>query len=464
MIALRLVIDTNILVAAALKPRVCNEPSSSLLWRSRPTFTFRRKFSPNTKRSCHVRKSEFALLCVINYFNSFKTKRISLNLRAASKWLPIPMTIFSSSVPTQLVPTISLQAISVTFPAFGSKAKLFLRASFAILSPLTFFTLTVSEQACQSRCELLNEKRLRNLELFATGLALGTIAIARLTKSGECSRQMPGSNDKQKIIEHYDVLGPLYRSVWGEHLHHGYWIRGDESKEQAQLQLVEHLAKFANIQPNSNILDIGCGFGASTLYLAKEFHATVTGITISPVQIEMAKQAAKEKNLDATFLLMDAEAMDFQQQFDLLWSVESISHYQDRRKFFASAAKLLKPNGSFAITDWFRKDHLTTSETRAFINPIEKGMFVELQTMDDYQQYFTASGLHITHREVLNKNCSKTWDLTLEIIKDKKFWILAAKLGSDFVTYLKAFHAMRAGFASGNFVYGLFIASANPND
>jgi tocopherol O-methyltransferase len=274
----------------------------------------------------------------------------------------------------------------------------------------------------------------------------------------------PRSNDKQKIIEHYDALGPLYHSIWGEHLHHGYWIRGDESKEQAQLQLVEHLAKLAKIQPHSNILDIGCGFGASTLYLAKEFHATVTGITISPIQIEMAKQAAKKKHLDATFLLMDAEAMHFQQQFDLLWSVESISHYQDRRKFFASAAKLLKPYGTFAITDWFKKDHLTPSETREFIDPIEKGMFVELQTMDDYQQYFTANGLHITHREFLNKNCAKTWDLTLEIIKDKKFWILAAKLGSDFITYLKAFRAMRAGFASGNFVYGLFIASAKPND
>src|SRR5229473_8047060 len=103
----------------------------------------------------------------------------------------------------------------------------------------------------------------------------------------------PRSNDKQKIVEHYDVLGPLYRSVWGEHLHHGYWIRGDESKEEAQLQLIEHLAKLANIKPpHSRILDIGCGFGASSLYLAEKFAAFVTGITISSVQIEIAKQAA----------------------------------------------------------------------------------------------------------------------------------------------------------------------------
>ncbi len=272
----------------------------------------------------------------------------------------------------------------------------------------------------------------------------------------------PRTNDKQRVIEHYDVLSPYYRAFWGEHLHHGYWIRGDESKEQAQLQLIEHLAQLANIKPHSDILDIGCGFGASSLFLAEKFNATVTGITISPVQVEIAKQAATERHLDTTFLLMDAEAMRFDRQFDFLWSVESISHYQDRPGFFASTAKLLKPNGTLALTDWFKKESLTPAQTQEFIGPIEKGMFVELQTMDDYARFLTSNGLQITHREVLNKNCARTWDLTLEIIKDKKFWALAAKLGPHFVSYLKAFHAMRAGFASGNFAYGLFVASAVP--
>jgi hypothetical protein len=53
--------------------------------------------------------------------------------------------------------------------------------------------------------------------------------------------------------------------------------------------------------------------------------------------------------------------------------------------------------------------------------------------------------------------------VSLDIIKDKSFWQLAAKYGTHFITYLKAFEAMRAGFASGNFVYGLFIASAIRN-
>jgi tocopherol O-methyltransferase len=267
------------------------------------------------------------------------------------------------------------------------------------------------------------------------------------------------SNDKNRIIEHYDVVSPYYRSLWGEHLHHGYWIRGDESKEKAQLQLIEHLAQLAGVKRGADILDIGCGFGASSIYLAKHFNATVTGITISPVQVEMANQAAALERLDAKFLLMDAEAMDFQRQFDVLWSVESISHYQNLPGFFASAAKLLKPGGTFAITDWFKKENLTPEETRKSIAPIEKGMFVELQSMNEYENLLTSNGLQIVRREVLNKNCAKTWDLSLDIIKDKSFWLLAAKFGTHFVTYLKAFEAMRAGFASGNFVYGLFVAS-----
>jgi tocopherol O-methyltransferase len=273
---------------------------------------------------------------------------------------------------------------------------------------------------------------------------------------------MRRSNDKHRVIEHYDLVSPYYRSLWGEHLHHGYWIRGDESKEKAQLQLIEHLGRLARIKPGSDILDIGCGLGASSLYLAKNYNAAVIGITNSSVQVQMASKAAAREQLDAKFLLMDADAMDFQKQFDLLWSVESISHYEHREEFFAAAAKLLKPGGFFAITDWFKKENLSRAETKKFIDPIEEGMMVELQSMDAYQHFLTSNGLQIMQREILNKNCAKTWDLCLDIVSDKALWMLAVEQGTEFVSYLKAFQAMRAGFASGNFVYGLFVACAAP--
>jgi tocopherol O-methyltransferase len=266
------------------------------------------------------------------------------------------------------------------------------------------------------------------------------------------------NNDKKRIQEFYDVVSSHFHELWGEHLHHGYWIRGDETKERAQIQLIEHLAQLAEIQPGHGILDVGCGTGASSIFLAKRYKVEATGITISPVQVSLANQAAAREDVNATFLLMDAEAMHFENLFNVVWSVESISHYQDIGKFFASAAKILKPNGTVAVIDWFKKPNLNPAEYKQQIIPIEKGMLVELGTMPEYEAWMRSSGLKIMKSEVLNKNCSKTWDLGLDIIRNKSLWKLAAKNGAMFVRFLRAFRAMRAGFASGNFVYGLVIA------
>jgi len=269
---------------------------------------------------------------------------------------------------------------------------------------------------------------------------------------------VPRPNDKKKVREHYDRMSLYYHSLWGEHIHHGYWIRGDESKETAQVQLIEHLAQAAGIPPGARILDVGCGFGASSIYLAQKYGAEATGITISPVQVEMANKAAAAAQVGAQFLFMDAEAMTFDRPFDVAWSVESISHYQNIPKFFLSVATLLKPGGTLAITDWFKKKNLTPREHKKFLHHLEHGMMVELQTMYDYAGHMAAAGLEVTRREVLNKHCAKTWDFCLDIIKDKALWAAAVQNGPAFVRFLRAFKDMRAGFASGNFVYGLMVA------
>jgi tocopherol O-methyltransferase len=267
-------------------------------------------------------------------------------------------------------------------------------------------------------------------------------------------------NDKAKIRKHYDIVSPYYRALWGEHLHHGYWIRGDETKEQAQIQLVEHMARAAGIRRGVRLLDVGCGFGGSSLYLAQRYGVEATGITISPVQVEMANaEAAANGKLRAQFLLMDAQEMTFPpSSFDVVWSLESISHYQRKKVFFASAARLLRPQGTFAIIDWFKKENLDHRAYGKYLRPIEKGMMVSLDTIEDYVALLEASGLKVVHREILNEHCAKTWDLCLDIIRKREFWKLAAGLGPEFLYFLRAFRAMKAGFACGNLLYALLVA------
>ena len=108
-------------------------------------------------------------------------------------------------------------------------------------------------------------------------------------------------NDKEKIREFYDFVSSHFHELWGEHLHHGYWIRGDETKERAQIQLIEHLAQLAKIQPGRTILDVGCGTGASSIYLAKHYKVEATGITISPVQVSLGESGGRQGRCERNF-------------------------------------------------------------------------------------------------------------------------------------------------------------------
>src|SRR4028119_1749108 len=90
-----------------------------------------------------------------------------------------------------------------------------------------------------------------------------------------------------QIQQFYDASSGVWEQVWGEHMHHGYYgADGKEKKDrrQAQIDLIEELLKWSGVQQAENILDVGCGIGCSSLYLAEKFNATATGITLSPVQ------------------------------------------------------------------------------------------------------------------------------------------------------------------------------------
>lgn len=271
---------------------------------------------------------------------------------------------------------------------------------------------------------------------------------------------MGAYNSKEKIVQHYDFVSPFYYALWGEHLHHGYWKTGKETKEQAQEALVEYLAQAANIQPGSKTLDVGCGFGASSIYLANHYAAETTGITISPVQVAMAQKAAERVNANAHFLLMDAQAMTLNKAFDVIFSIESISHYENKKAFFQKASELLKPHGTLALIDWFKKDDLSASQYEKYIASIERGMLCELHPMRDYLSFLEANGLKIQKTENLSRHTAKTWDLATNIIKNKAaLWEIARTHGPDLVRFLSSFRAMKAGYASGAFVYGMIVST-----
>src|SRR5262245_49844676 len=88
------------------------------------------------------------------------------------------------------------------------------------------------------------------------------------------------------IKKHYDRLSILYRTFWGDHIHHGFWDSACSAKD-AQVALIKRLVDKAQIQSGSNVLDIGCGLGGSSIWLARNLGCSVLGLTISPVQLKI---------------------------------------------------------------------------------------------------------------------------------------------------------------------------------
>jgi tocopherol O-methyltransferase len=173
------------------------------------------------------------------------------------------------------------------------------------------------------------------------------------------------NNLYQDIREFYDASSGLWEQIWGEHMHHGYYGKGGNYKlerRQAQIELIEELLLWAGYnqdQKPQNIIDVGCGIGGSTLYLAKKFGSQATGITLSPVQAARATERATQADLDTQVRFEVANALDMpfeDDTFDLVWSLESGEHMPDKTKFLAECYRVLKPGGKIILATWCHRE------------------------------------------------------------------------------------------------------------
>ena len=169
---------------------------------------------------------------------------------------------------------------------------------------------------------------------------------------------------KRKIQKFYDASSPYWLKLWGEHIHDGYYLTGKESKQEAQENLIRLLVEKAHIQKDNTVLDVGCGIGGTSIYLANKLDVRTTGITLSPVQVKMARERALQQHADSSFSVMDAEQMSFQKFFDVIWIVGAFTHFVHQEKFIKNAVQSLKPGGKFVLGDWMLAEQLTPQDQK----------------------------------------------------------------------------------------------------
>jgi tocopherol O-methyltransferase len=267
------------------------------------------------------------------------------------------------------------------------------------------------------------------------------------------------------IRNHYDVSTLFYRLLWGQHIHHGYWL-ADESPSTAQVQLTSTLAEHAAIKPNSVVYDIGCGMGGSSFWLAKNLNCTVTGVTLSPFQ---RAWSAMHGRLSFTrprpkFLCADAEQVQFPDaSADIVWSIESTEHFFQKAEYFEKAARWLKPGGRYALCAWLAGEETISSEHAAQVRRVCEGMFCpSLGSQSDYVGWLERAGMKLVASEIWTEKVKRTWEICRRRVDRLGVRYLARVLGKNHVLFLDRFDAILNAYNSGAMEYGVFVAE-KPN-
>jgi tocopherol O-methyltransferase len=267
----------------------------------------------------------------------------------------------------------------------------------------------------------------------------------------------PSADRRRRVRDHYDELSSYYAELWGEHIHHGYYARGDESREEATRGLIDRLVGDMRLPRGAAVLDVGCGIGGTARLLSRQYGCRVTGVTLSFVQACMARErdGAREAS---RFIVGDAAALPFAGAFDGVLAVEVLSHLENRDAFFAQTARLLRRDGRIGIAAWLKSSDLRGSRERRIVAPIEEGMLVTLPTKEQYEQLLAGAGFRLDSYRDISSEVARTWDLCLELVTKPALWSLAVQKGSDTLAFVKSFRAMQAGFSDGAFRYALIAA------
>ncbi len=162
-------------------------------------------------------------------------------------------------------------------------------------------------------------------------------------------RRNPAKRSRQNVAHHYDIGNDLYRLFLDEDLQYScaYFTDPSNSLEQAQMDKKAHIAAKLYLKPGQRVLDIGCGWGGTALYLNRVADVDVLGVTLSEEQLKVARQRAADAGVAdrVKFELIDYRSVEG--RFDRIVSIGMFEHVGAAHfdEFFAKCRELLTEDG-----------------------------------------------------------------------------------------------------------------------
>ncbi|MFH1447495.1 MAG: methyltransferase domain-containing protein [Candidatus Micrarchaeota archaeon] len=275
------------------------------------------------------------------------------------------------------------------------------------------------------------------------------------------------SNTVNKRAEgYYDDAQILYNLFWSDKaLHYGFWNKDTKRLSDAIKNTDVFVSELLNLQKNDRVLDVGCGVGGTSLFIAEKFGAEVVGINLSRTQLKQAREKAKGLKLEnlVSFEIMDFNKTKFRDgTFTKIFGIESVCHANNKLHFLKETYRLLKPGGRIVVADGFLKKRKLTQEEEDIYNKCLRGWKV----------------LNLSHKAEFLKDLReagfkkiKFYDKTDEIIPSSRRMALLGYLGFPFAFILSRLDIIRKNLYENyvaminqqktfnNFtLYGVFVA------
>ena len=114
------------------------------------------------------------------------------------------------------------------------------------------------------------------------------------------------------------------------------------------------LAQLAQIDASQRVLDVGCGIGGPSRYLASKFGCQVTGLDLTPEFVALAGMLAQRTRLADKVTYRQGNALDLpfpDASFDVVWSQNAAMNIADRDRLYGEMHRVLRPGGRLALQD-----------------------------------------------------------------------------------------------------------------
>ncbi|ERH10811.1 MAG: methyltransferase domain protein [halophilic archaeon J07HX64] len=202
--------------------------------------------------------------------------------------------------------------------------------------------------------------------------------------------------DPDEVSAIYEDLEMTYQIEWRRRghrsMHLGYYDDEDQDPGEAAKNTVRLLSEAVGIDSGDRVLDVGCGAGEGAVWNAQVNGATVLGVDIGGRQLELARENAREHDVEerVSFALDNFHELTSvpDGSMDVVWGLEALSHSPDRVGALEQFRRVLAADGRVAFTDIFLRS--PTDDDR--VREVEDALGLRLGTIDAFERALEETG------------------------------------------------------------------------